>query len=240
MANKSIRLSRDMIKKLMATEPLSSYALLKVTGANVKKIFSGIHAITKTPIKQNIPKKGAFSMKSHEFSTMVDLMSLQHTFKSQLMESMKSQDKLRTSVLRGIISEITYTEKSRAPTKALSNTDIMAVLQKMVNKRKESIDQFRAGNRPDLVACEEAELNILTSFLPEAWSEHRIEEAMKEILKKQPIDLTTFIKNNDMGKILSALYEGDHPKRLDLLVAPRKIVVDIIKRWTATAIHGDL
>jgi hypothetical protein len=45
MTNKSIRLTREMIRKLMATEPLSTHALFKVAGADVNKVLSGIHAI---------------------------------------------------------------------------------------------------------------------------------------------------------------------------------------------------
>ena len=238
MASKGIRLSRNMIRQLMSTEPISSYALLKVTGANVKRIFSGVHAITKTPIRKDGPKRKFYSTTtmpclSAETSQISDHSNMKQLFQSKLMESMKAKDKVRTSVIRAILSELVYVEKSRSSSiQELSYTDVLEILRRMVARRKESIEQFRVGHREDLVAIEEAELCILMSFLPETWSEEQIEQAIKDSLKKYPIDSTcsTTIRPN-IGDLLRFLYDPMNPTKLDVIRAPRKIVVDILKRF---------
>jgi uncharacterized protein len=247
MASKGIRLSRNMIKKLMSTEPLSSYALLKVAGADVKRIFSGIHAITKTPIRKDGPKRKFYSTTtipclSLETPSGSDHSNVKQMFQSKLIESMKAKDKVRTTVIRSILSELVYAEKSKSSsTQELSYTDTLEILTKMVAKRKESIEQFRAGHREDLVTIEEAELRILMSFLPETWSEEQIEQAIKDNLMMYFIDPTcsTTIRPN-LGDILRFLYDPTNPNKLDVSRAPRKIVVDILKRSDlfSTRIHS--
>lgn len=81
------------------------------------------------------------------------------------IEAMKSRDAGRTSALRLVKSALKYREiDKRAP---LEDGDVLQVLGRMAKQRRESIEQFRAGGRDDLVEKESAELRVLQEFLPE-------------------------------------------------------------------------
>jgi hypothetical protein len=104
MTNKSIRLTREMIRKLMATEPLSTHALFKVAGADVNKVLSGIHAISRTPIQW---KKFARTEEPHSSTfhnmptTRENVVSLPFKVQAAMnrnhYESQKSTTKFRPS-----------------------------------------------------------------------------------------------------------------------------------------------
>ena len=99
-------------------------------------------------------------------------MSLIDQLNSDLKESMKSGDKFRTEVLRGLKSAVRYAEiEARGE---MSDQDVAAVLAKQAKQRRDSIDEFKKGGREDLVERESAELAILETYLPEQMSEDDI------------------------------------------------------------------
>lgn len=114
---------------------------------------------------------------------------------------MLAKDELKTSVLRLLLSAINYYEiqKGGAGYEA-SDEDVLSVIQKEVKQRKESIEQFKAGGRQDLVDKESSELKILETYLPEQMSEEEIREIVKETISE--IGTTTVA---DMGKVMAAL-----------------------------------
>ena len=91
-------------------------------------------------------------------------MSLAERIQKDLVDAMRAKDELRLSVLRGIKSAIKHREVEKI--RALDETESIQILQTLVKQRKESIDQFTKGNRPELAEKETKELAIIESYLP--------------------------------------------------------------------------
>lgn len=119
----------------------------------------------------------------------------------QLKQSMLAKDALKTSVLRLLLSAINYYEiqKGGAGYEA-TDEDVLAVMQSEAKKRRESIEQFKAGGRQDLVDKETKELEILQSYLPAQMGEEVIRN-----LVKQAITETGVTSMADMGKVMGVL-----------------------------------
>jgi uncharacterized protein YqeY len=99
---------------------------------------------------------------------------------------MKAKDTKRLQVLRSLKAKLLEKEiEQRSGGKAeLSNEDTLAVLTKAAKQRKESIDQYTAGNRLDLVDVEKIELEIIESYLPTPMSEDEIIELIDNQINK--------------------------------------------------------
>jgi hypothetical protein len=105
---------------------------------------------------------------------------LKQKLADDLKQALRQGDKVRLSVIRLVIAAINNAEIARQTT--LSDADIYGVIAKEIRQRKESIEAFKQGNRPDLVAQEEAEMAILQQYLPQPVSrEEIIAEARKVI-----------------------------------------------------------
>ena len=85
---------------------------------------------------------------------------------------MRDKDKAKVSAIRLVIAAIKNAEIARQTT--LDDTDILGIIAKEARQRHESIEAFRQGNRLDLVAQEEAELNVLQGYLPQQMSREEI------------------------------------------------------------------
>ena len=124
------------------------------------------------------------------------------TLKPQLMSdmksSMKSGDKQRLGVIRLMLAAIKQIEVDERI--ELDDTRILAVLDKMAKQRRESISQYGDAGRDDLVAVEQAEIDIIQEYLPEALSEAEIND-----LVEQSIASTGAATIKDMGKLMAAL-----------------------------------
>lgn len=114
-------------------------------------------------------------------------MSLQNDIKEQIKQALMAKDQTRLSTVRGISSAITNTlvAKGKTPQDELSDEEVLEVITKLAKQRKDSISQFEAGGRTDLVESEKAELAVLKEFLPEEMSE----DAIKEVIEKYKSDL---------------------------------------------------
>lgn len=118
--------------------------------------------------------------------------------KQQLKQAMLAQDKERTSVLRLLLSSIGYYEIEKGGAGYEANEeDVLTVLQKEVKQRRDSIEQFKAGRRPDLVDKETNELKLLQTFLPEQLSEEDIKKLVQDAIAK-----TGAVTLKDMGKVM--------------------------------------
>jgi uncharacterized protein YqeY len=93
---------------------------------------------------------------------------LHDQIKEEIKSAMKARDEVRLQTLRGLASAMTaeVMTKGRKPNEKLSDEEALAVIKRLVKQRQDSIDQFRAGGREDLVASEEAEMAILKTYLP--------------------------------------------------------------------------
>lgn len=99
-------------------------------------------------------------------------MSLLDTLNNDLKEAMRAGDKIRLEVVRGLKSDIKYKEiELKHP---LTEEDVVAVLSSAAKKRRDSIEQFRAGGREDLASKETAELEIISHYLPQQLSDDEL------------------------------------------------------------------
>jgi uncharacterized protein len=119
----------------------------------------------------------------------------------QLKQSMLAKDEIRTSTLRMLISAIGYYEiqKGGAGYEA-TDEDIQTVIQKEAKKIKDSIEQYKAAGRDDLVEKESKELSILDTYLPEQMGEEEV-----RTLVLDAIAATDASTPADMGKVMGAL-----------------------------------
>ena len=126
---------------------------------------------------------------------------LKQKLQEELKRAMLARDVLKTSVLRMVISAIGYYEiqKGGAGYEA-TDEDVLAVIQKEVKQRKDSIEQFGKANREDLVDKEKKELEMLQKYLPEQMGEEEIKKLVIEVIKE-----TNASTLQDMGKVMGAL-----------------------------------
>lgn len=107
-------------------------------------------------------------------------MNLKEKINQDLKDAMKSGDKTRLAVVRSIRALILEFEKSGSG-KELTAEEEVKMLSTATKKRKDSIDQFRNAGRNDLVESEEAELNILMSYLPKQLDENEIKSEVEKL-----------------------------------------------------------
>jgi len=124
-------------------------------------------------------------------------MTLQARLSSELKSAMLSKDSDRLSTLRLLKSAIGYTQLERK-TDTLSDADFVAVVQKELKKRRDSIEQYEKGGRPELAAKEKKEIPVLESFLPQPLSpadlEQLIQTTIQELAATSKKDMGTVIK----------------------------------------------
>ena len=97
-----------------------------------------------------------------------------------LKQALRSGDTLRCSVIRMLLSAINYSEIAKQAT--LTDSDILGVISKEIKQRKESIEAYKAANRLELAAKEEAEMTILKAYLPEQMSCEEITVLVKKLI----------------------------------------------------------
>ena len=120
------------------------------------------------------------------------------SLKSDLKKAMIAHNAKELAVLRLISAAIKQIEVDERIT--VDDGRFLAILDKMVKQRNESIEQFVKGQRPDLVEQEEFEINIIKRYLPEPLSEEEITTLIKQAIANT--DATTL---RDMGKVMEIL-----------------------------------
>ena len=99
-----------------------------------------------------------------------------------LKQALRGGDKEKCSVIRMVMAAIKNAEISRRA--ELEDSDILGILSKEVRQRRESIEAFKQGDRPDLVAQEEAEIAILEEYLPQQMSREEITEVARRVIEE--------------------------------------------------------
>jgi uncharacterized protein YqeY len=125
-------------------------------------------------------------------------MTLAQKIRSDLEQSIRKEDKRRCLVLRSVLASIRNAEIAQQ--KDLDDSGILVVIDKEAKMRRESIEAFEKGNRPDLVANEKAELAILLEYLPEQMSREEIVAAAHKVISE--LGATS---PKDKGKVMSQL-----------------------------------
>ncbi|MFA6999490.1 MAG: GatB/YqeY domain-containing protein [Candidatus Paceibacterota bacterium] len=120
-------------------------------------------------------------------------MTLHEKIKNNIKESMKSGDKVRLEVMRGLVTAFTneLVATARTPQDMLTDEEVIKVITRASKQRKDSIEQFTKGGRTDLVDVETDQLHILEEFLPKLMDESEIEEVVNAKMAELPVkDLT--------------------------------------------------
>ena len=112
--------------------------------------------------------------------------------------AMKSGDKIRLQTIRGLRAQLKNAQIDKGDT--LSEEEELQVLMSAVKKRKESIEQFRAVNRPDRAEEEEQEMRIIQEYLPEQMSEEEIARLIDRVISE--VQATS---PRDMGKVMGKI-----------------------------------
>ena len=124
--------------------------------------------------------------------------TLQDKLSNDLKEAMRSKDLLRLSTLRLIKAGIQNEEIARG--KPLDDAAVIDLVSRQAKQRQDSIEQFKKGNRLDLVEKEEAELEVVKGYLPQQLTVGEIENLVTEVIQK-----TGAHSAGDKGKVMGAL-----------------------------------
>jgi uncharacterized protein len=135
-------------------------------------------------------------------------MSLAEKIQKDLVDAMRAKDELRLSVLRGIKSAMKLKEVEKI--RALEEPECIQILQTLVKQRKESIDQFTKGNRPELAAKETKELAIIESYLPAGANEAEMDAAITKAIAE-----TGANSIKQMGAVVKAAKSALEGKTVD-------------------------
>ena len=130
-------------------------------------------------------------------------MALRDEFTASLKEAMKAGDKLKVSTLRLITSALKDRDiEARGAGKTLTDDDILALLQKMVKQRQESLKIYQDAGRSDLAEQEQGEITIIQSYLPQQMDESEVSSAIDSVIAE--IGAASI---QALGKVMAALKE---------------------------------
>ena len=142
-----------------------------------------------------VPKLGYFPAPT---SVIIQLMDTKTLLNNAMKEAMRAKDQVAKRTLTMVRAAILQAEKDRQT--ELDETAVMAILQKELKSRQETISEAKKAGRDDLVADTEAEIAVLKTFLPEAMPEEDLRalaaEVIAEVGASQP---------SDMGKVMKVI-----------------------------------
>ncbi|MCC7374988.1 MAG: GatB/YqeY domain-containing protein [Verrucomicrobiales bacterium] len=126
-------------------------------------------------------------------------MSLNDRLGQELKAAMLARDAERLGALRLLKAALGYLAIEKK-VDSLPDAEFIAVVQKEVKKRRDSIEQFEKGGRPELAAKEKAEIAVLEAFLPQALSAEELETLVRQIIAE-----TGATSKKDMGPVIKAV-----------------------------------
>jgi len=109
-----------------------------------------------------------------------DVSPLKQKLVDDLKQALRGGDTVRRSVIRLVMAAIKNAEIARQS--SLDDADVLGIIAKEVRQRRESIEAFKQGDRPDLVVQEEAELAILNGYLPQQMTREEVLEAARKVI----------------------------------------------------------
>ena len=154
-------------------------------------------------------------------------MSLKSQLMDELKAAMKSGDKVKVSVIRMIQSSLKNKEiddrvktdtNDKRTQDQIDDENVLSVLKTMVKQRKDSIEQFKAGGRQDLVDQETGELKVIESYLPQQLGREAVEAMVAEA-----ISATGATTAKDMGAVMKAVMAKSQGR------ADNKLVSELVK-----------
>ncbi|MFA6305998.1 MAG: GatB/YqeY domain-containing protein [Candidatus Gracilibacteria bacterium] len=126
-------------------------------------------------------------------------MSLKETLQQDLIEAMKAKQEARISAIRLLKTAIMKFETA-GEQKTATDEEVIQLVGKEIKQRKDSIEQFEKGGRPELAEKEKAELSVLEKYLPPQMSEDDIKAVIKETLVQ-----TGVTSKAEIGRLMGAL-----------------------------------
>jgi uncharacterized protein len=127
-------------------------------------------------------------------------MGLKEQLKSDLKDAMRAKEVVKRDAIRAINTMIKQIEVDQRI--ELDDTEIIKLIQKGIKQREEAIEQFKTASRDDLVANEQAQIDVFSLYLPKQLSDAELEKAMSEIIKEVGAQ-----SMKDMGKIMNPAKE---------------------------------
>jgi uncharacterized protein len=129
---------------------------------------------------------------------------LRDDINNALKDAMKAGDSRRVSTLRLVNSSLKNADiEARGQGKPpLTDEDLLSLLQKMIKQRQESVELYQKGNRADLVAQEQGEIEIISAYLPKQMAESEIAETVAALVRE-----TGATAMKDMGRVMAAIKE---------------------------------
>ena len=125
--------------------------------------------------------------------------------KQDMYSAMKSGDKIRTSILRTLLSSLK--EKQIEKKDSLNEEEYFGVIKRFVKQLKEAADAYQKAGRLELAEKETLELNILKKYLPEIFSEEQTLNLVKKVIAQ-----TSANNLSDMGKVMSTVMQQSNGK----------------------------
>ena len=144
-------------------------------------------------------------------------MSLKERIISDMTAAMKSRDAARTSTLRMVKAAVMNREIEKGG--ELTDEEMKGALQSLVKQRRDSVEQYEKGGRPELADKERAEIEVIEAYLPQAASREEIEQAVASAIEE-----TGAASIRDMGKVMKAAQA-----RLAERSADGRVVSEIVK-----------
>ncbi len=132
-------------------------------------------------------------------------MSLSDQIQADVKDAMRARDKPRLGILRMVTAAIKQREVDERT--SLDDAQVMAVLEKMVKQRRESISQYEQGGRDDLAANERAEIAVIQAYLPEKLSAQETAALIEKAVAETGADGL-----RDMGKVMAWLKQQAGPQ----------------------------
>lgn len=126
------------------------------------------------------------------------MSTIKQRITDDMKNAMRNKDKDRLATIRLAMAAFKQIEVDER--KELTDQDVLAILDKMVKQRRESIKQYQAGNREDLAAKEQAEIAVLQDYLPQPLSEAEITTLIEEAMQA-----TGASSMQEMGKVMGQL-----------------------------------
>jgi uncharacterized protein YqeY len=131
-------------------------------------------------------------------------MSLREQFTKEMKLSMKAGNAARTSTLRMVMAKLKDADIAARPkADAIDEGQVVTLLRGMVKSRRESVELYRQGNRPELADKEEAEIAVIEGFLPQQMDEAALVQAIDAAIAQ-----TGASSIKDMGKVVAVLKAG--------------------------------
>jgi len=124
-------------------------------------------------------------------------MTLKARITDEMKDAMRAKATARLSTIRLLLAAIKQKEVDERV--EVSDADIVAIIERMIKQRRESVAQFEAGKRPDLVAHERAEIDILQSYMPQALSDAEVDALIAAAVAQSGGGMAA------MGKVMAAL-----------------------------------